>query len=69
MAAWTRFLAASRVRIALHHGPGLPAGRPGGVLSAGLGEPYGPGLAALLLGAWAVAALVAGILALDRRDS
>jgi hypothetical protein len=41
----------------------------GGVLASGSGEPYGLGLAALLLGAWAVAALAAGILALDRRDS
>jgi ABC-2 type transport system permease protein len=40
-----------------------------GVLSAGSGEPYGPGLAALVLGAWAVAALAAGVLALHRRDS
>jgi ABC-2 type transport system permease protein len=40
-----------------------------GALAAGSGEPYGPGLAALLLGGWAVAALAAGILALDRRDS
>lgn len=46
----------------------LPAGL-GGVLSAGSGEPYGPGLAALLLGAWAAAALAAGILALHRCDS
>jgi ABC-2 type transport system permease protein len=40
-----------------------------GVLSAGSGEPYGPGLAALLLGAWVAAALTAGTYALHRRDS
>jgi ABC-2 type transport system permease protein len=40
-----------------------------GVLADGSGNPYGPGLAALLLAAWAVAALAAGLLALNRRDS
>jgi ABC-2 type transport system permease protein len=40
-----------------------------GVLAAGTGEPGGPGVAALLLGGWAAAAVAVGIIALHRRDS
>jgi ABC-2 type transport system permease protein len=40
-----------------------------GALAEGSGDPHGPGLAAVLLAAWAVAALAAGVLALTRRDS
>jgi ABC-2 type transport system permease protein len=45
----------------------LPAGL-STVLVSGTGERYSPAVAALLLGAWAVAALAAGIIALHRRD-
>lgn len=48
----------------------LPSDLAGAVTAGtGGGEPYGPGLAAVLLGAWGVAMLTAGTLALDRRDS
>jgi ABC-2 type transport system permease protein len=45
----------------------LPAGL-SGVLASGTGERYSPEVAALLLGAWAVGALAAGVIALHRRD-
>ena len=45
----------------------LPAGLTT-VLVSGTGERYSPEVAALLLGAWAVGALAAGIIALHRRD-
>jgi ABC-2 type transport system permease protein len=45
----------------------LPAGL-STVLVSGTGERYSPAVAALPLGAWAVAALAAGIIALHRRD-
>jgi ABC-2 type transport system permease protein len=45
----------------------LPAGLTT-VLVGGAGERYGPGVAALLLGAWAVGALAVGTIALQRRD-
>jgi ABC-2 type transport system permease protein len=45
----------------------LPAGL-STVLVGGTGERYSPAVAALLLGAWAVGALAAGIVALHRRD-
>jgi ABC-2 type transport system permease protein len=45
----------------------LPAGL-STVLVGGAGERYSPGMAALLLGAWAVGALAAGVIALHRRD-
>ena len=45
----------------------LPAGL-STVLVGGTGERYGPAVAALLLGAWAVGALAAGSIALHRRD-
>jgi hypothetical protein len=38
------------------------------VLVGGAGERYSPEVAALLLGAWAVGALAAGIVSLHRRD-
>ena len=38
------------------------------VLVSGIGERYSPEVAALLLGAWAVGALAAGVIALHRRD-
>jgi hypothetical protein len=37
-------------------------------LGSGTGERYSPEVAALLLGAWAVGALAAGVIALHRRD-
>jgi hypothetical protein len=45
----------------------LPAGLTT-VLVGGTGERYGPAVAAVLLGAWAVGALAAGIVSLHRRD-
>jgi ABC-2 type transport system permease protein len=45
----------------------LPAGL-SAVLVSGTGERYSPEVAALLLGAWAVEALAAGMIALHRRD-
>jgi ABC-2 type transport system permease protein len=45
----------------------LPAGLTT-VLVGGTGERYSPGMAALLLGAWAVGALAVGIITLHRRD-
>jgi hypothetical protein len=45
----------------------LPAGL-STVLVSGAGERYSPEVAALLLGAWAVRALAAGVIALHRRD-
>jgi ABC-2 type transport system permease protein len=45
----------------------LPAGLTT-VLVAGTGERHSPEVAALLLGAWAIATLAAGIVTLDRRD-
>jgi hypothetical protein len=45
----------------------LPAGLTT-VLVSGTGERYSPEVAALLLGAWAVGALAAGVIALQRRD-
>ena len=45
----------------------LPAGLTT-VLVGGAGERYGPEVAALLLGAWAVGALAVGIVTLHRRD-
>jgi len=45
----------------------LPAGL-STVLVSGTGERYSPEVAALLLGAWAVGALAAGLIALHRRD-
>jgi ABC-2 type transport system permease protein len=45
----------------------LPAGLTT-VLVGGTGARYGPGVAALLLGAWAVGVLAAGVIALHRRD-
>jgi hypothetical protein len=45
----------------------LPAGL-STVLVSGTGERYSPEVAALLLGAWAVGALAAGVIALHRRD-
>jgi ABC-2 type transport system permease protein len=45
----------------------LPAGL-AAVLVSGTSERYSPAVAALLLGAWAVVALAAGIIALHRRD-
>ncbi len=45
----------------------LPAGL-STVLVSGTSERYSPAVAALLLGAWAVGALAAGIIALNRRD-
>jgi ABC-2 type transport system permease protein len=45
----------------------LPAGL-STVLVAGTGERYSPEVAALLLGAWAIATLAAGVFTLDRRD-
>jgi hypothetical protein len=45
----------------------LPAGL-STVLASGTGERYGPEVAALLLGAWAVGVLAVGIVALHRRD-
>ena len=45
----------------------LPAGL-SGVVASGTGERYSPEVAALLLGAWAVVALAAGVVALHRRD-
>jgi hypothetical protein len=45
----------------------LPAGL-SSVLASGTGERYSPEVAALLLGAWAVGALAAGLIALHRRD-
>jgi ABC-2 type transport system permease protein len=45
----------------------LPAGL-NAVLVAGTGERYGPGAAAVLLGAWAVGVLAAGVITLQRRD-
>jgi ABC-2 type transport system permease protein len=45
----------------------LPAGLTT-VLVAGTGARYGPGVAALLLGAWAVGVLAVGVVALHRRD-
>jgi hypothetical protein len=45
----------------------LPAGL-STVLVSGTGERYSPEVAAVALGAWAVGALAAGIIALQRRD-
>jgi hypothetical protein len=45
----------------------LPAGL-STVLVGGTGERYGPEVAALLLGAWAVAALAVGVITVHRRD-
>jgi ABC-2 type transport system permease protein len=45
----------------------LPAGL-GTVLVGGTGDRYGPAMAALLLGAWAVGALAVGAITLHRRD-
>jgi ABC-2 type transport system permease protein len=45
----------------------LPAGLTT-VLVSGTGERYGPELAALLLGAWAIAGLAVGTITLHRRD-
>ena len=45
----------------------LPAGLTT-VLVSGTGERYSPEVAALLLGAWAVAALAVGAITLHRRD-
>jgi len=45
----------------------LPAGLTT-VLVSGTGERYGPAVAVLQLGAWAVGALAAGVIALHRRD-
>jgi ABC-2 type transport system permease protein len=45
----------------------LPAGL-STVLVSGTGERYGPEVAALLLGAWAIATLAVGAITLHRRD-
>ena len=45
----------------------LPAGL-SGVVNGGASERYSPEVAAMLLGAWAVAALAAGATTLHRRD-
>jgi ABC-2 type transport system permease protein len=45
----------------------LPAGL-GGVVASGTGDRYSPEVAALLLAAWAVGALGAGVISLHRRN-
>jgi len=45
----------------------LPAGL-SSVLASGTGEGYSPEVAALLLGAWAIATLAVGAITLHRRD-
>jgi ABC-2 type transport system permease protein len=45
----------------------LPAGLSTALVS-GTGERYGPEVAALLLGAWAIATLAVGAITLHRRD-